>query len=326
VIPTKYNDRLDVPFAAGIPHRVALYSGSSISRGDTMKMRRSGPAALAVCVVVAVLLFQPVAHLGAAAAAAATLSCTAMESYLKTAKVVSQRGTSAGITAPSRAMLDDGTLQHEALIQTVDIKKTNFEGSRGTEVNFRDAWQFNVAGYELAKLLKLNMVPPYVERRVAGRDASLSWWIDDAMMEKDRFQKKIRPPEPLKWNEQLYSARIFHELIADTDFNMTNMLITKDWRVWMIDFTRAFRMTKTISNPKQLTRADRTLLRNMRALTVDRLQQALGRWLGKMEIEGLMARRDLIVQFFDGEVAAKGEDAVLYDLPRSGEPCGAGLQ
>ena len=51
-------------------------------------------------------------------------------------------------------------------------------------------------------------------------------------------------------DEQLYAARIFHQLIADTDFNMTNLLITKDWRIWMIDFTRAFRLTKTINDPK----------------------------------------------------------------------------
>ena len=35
------------------------------------------------------------------------------------------------------------------------------------------------------------MVPPYVERRVSGKDASVSWWVPDAMMEKDRYQKKI---------------------------------------------------------------------------------------------------------------------------------------
>jgi len=281
---------------------------------------------LSVQLISAALLFQSVARTQDAAAPAATLSCTEMETYLKTAKVVSQKSIAVGVTAPSRAMLDNGTLRHEASIQTVDITKTTFEGSRGTELNFRDAWQFNVAGYELAKMLKLNMVPPYVERRVDGKDASLSWWVNDAMMEKDRFQKKIEPPQPMKWNEQLSAARIFHELIADTDFNMTNVLIAKDWRIWMIDFTRAFRTTKTISNPKQLTRADRTLLTSMRELTRDRVQQALGRWVTKSEIEGLMARRDLIVQFFDKEVAAKGEGAILYDLARSSEPCGAGLQ
>jgi len=291
-----------------------------------MKTRRVAPVFLSRCSLSAALLFHVVAHAQDAVAPAATLSCTEMETYLKTAKVVSQKGTSVGVTAPSRAMLDNGTLKHEASIQTVDIKKTVFEGSRGTELNFRDAWQFNVAGYELAKMLKLNMVPPYVERRVGGKDASVSWWVNDAMMEKDRFQKKIQPPQPLKWNEQLYAARIFHQLIADTDFNMTNVLIAKDWRIWMIDFSRAFRLTKTINDPKELTRADRTLLTSMRELTLDGVRQTLGRWLTKNELEGLVARRDLIVQFFDKEVAAKGEGAVLYDLPRSSETCGAGLQ
>ena len=125
-----------------------------------MKKRCVAPASLLVCVMSATLLFQAVARAQYAAAPAATLSCTEMETYLKTAKVVSQKSTSVGVTAPSRAMLDNGTLKHEALIQTVDIRKTTFEGRRGTELNFRDAWQFNVAGYELAKMLKLNMVPP----------------------------------------------------------------------------------------------------------------------------------------------------------------------
>ena len=44
-----------------------------------------------------------------------------------------------------------------------------------------------------------------------------------------------------------------------------------------------------------------------------------------MEIDGLLARRDKIVAFFDKEIAAKGEAAVLFDLPRSGQPCGVGL-
>ena len=106
-----------------------------------MKKRRVAPVSLSVCLMSATLLVQAVVRVQDAAAPAATLSCTEMETYLKTAKVVSQKSTSVGVTAPSRAMLDNGTLRHEALIQTVDIKKTTFAGSRGTELNFRDAWQ-----------------------------------------------------------------------------------------------------------------------------------------------------------------------------------------
>ena len=106
-----------------------------------------------------------------------TLSCAEMETFLKTAKMGRQRSIPVGVTRPSKAPLDDGKLQHDAAIQTIDETKTSFSTAKGTELNFRDSWQFNVAGYELAKMLELNMVPPYVERVVGGKRASVSWWM-----------------------------------------------------------------------------------------------------------------------------------------------------
>ena len=256
----------------------------------------------------------------------ATLTCGEMETFLKTAKIGRQRAIPVGVTLPSRALLDNGTLQHDAAIQTTDISKRTFQTGRGTELNFRDAWQFNVAGYELAKLLELNMVPPYVERKVSGIPASLSWWVGGAMMERDRVQKKISPPNSAKWNHEMYAARLFHELVGDSDFNMTNMLITPDWRLWLIDFSRGFRLTKTIRQPHELPSVDRKLLSNLRGLTPEVLQTTVRRWLNKPEIEAVLARRDLLVRHFDEKIAAKGEAAVLYDLPRMSEPCGTGLQ
>ena len=40
----------------------------------------------------------------------------------------------------------------------------------------------------------------------------------------------------------------------------------------------------------------------------------------------LLARRDKIVKFFEDQIAAKGEAAVLFDLPRVGQACGIGLK
>jgi hypothetical protein len=260
------------------------------------------------------------------ASAPESLTCGEMETFLRTAKPVGRgRDLSVGVTVPSRITLDNGTFRHDAAIQDVEVKKPTFEGLLKTEVNFRDSWQFNVAGYELAKLLGLNMVPPYVERVMFGSASSVSWWIDDAMMERDRFRKKIRPPDAAQWNRQIYVVRVFHELIADSDPNMTNMLITRDWRVWLIDFTRAFRQTRTLNKPDALRQIDRTLLTNLRTLTAQDVQQALGRWLMKPELQALLARRDRIVQLFDKQLASRGEAAVLYDLDRTSEPCGHGL-
>lgn len=285
--------------------------------------RRHAAALLCAPVVVWLSCSAPAAQ--APASPSVTLTCTAMEAFLKTARIGRQKSLPVGVTVPSRAVLDDGRLQHEAVIQTVDITKTSFSTAAGTELNFRDSWQFNVAGYELAKTLGLNMVPPYVERRVSGTPASLSWMVPDAMMERDRHQKKLTPPDMEKWNGEVLASRVFHELIADTDYNMTNLLITKDWRTWMIDFTRGFRRTRSLQEPKGLTAIDRTLLANLRGLTKDVLRPRIGRWVDGGQIDALLSRRDLIVRTFDEQIAAKGEGTVLYDLPRMKEACGTGL-
>ena len=105
-----------------------------------------------------------------------------MEAFLLTAKIGPQRNIPKGVTNPKQATLDDCKLKHDAGIQTIHETKTSFTAARGTELNFKDWWEFNVAGYELTKILDLNIVPPYVERKVGGKSASLTWWVDDAIM------------------------------------------------------------------------------------------------------------------------------------------------
>lgn len=285
---------------------------------------------LALRVLLAVLLLAtwtpPVAAQVADAPATPWLTCADVETFLRTAKIVGRRkDLPVGVTVPARITLDDGRLRHDAAVQNVDVKKSTFDGIMGTELNFRDAWQFNVAGYELAKLLGLNMVLPYVDRVVSGHGSSVSWWLDDAMMERERIRKKIRPPDPVSWNQQMYAARVFHELLGDSDPNATNILITRDWRVWLIDFTRAFRQTRTLRRPEGLQQIDRRLLARLREVTDDQLQQVLGPWLIRPEIQGLLSRRTRLVELFDEQVAARGASAVLYEFERTTEPCGTGL-
>jgi hypothetical protein len=145
------------------------------------------------------------------------------------------------------------------------------------------------------------------------------------MMEKDRLSRKLQPPDLESWNRQMYTARVFGQLISNSDANLTNFLITSDWQLWMIDFTRAFRAGKDIPNSKDLVQCDRKLLAKLRELNKPLLQQRLKSYINNMEMDALLARRDKIVAFFDQEIAAKGEAIVLFDLPRSGQACGVGL-
>ena len=262
---------------------------------------------------------------GDAASGTTILSCSDMESFLKQAKPGPLRSVAAGVTNSHRFTLDDGSIRHDGHLQTVDEKKVKFETANGTEMNFRDSYKYNIAGYRLAKLLGLNMVPPYVERRVGAETGSVAWWVNDTMMESQRYKKNIPIPEQDRWNEQMYAVRVFHELVYDTDPNLTNLLITKDWQLWIIDMTRAFRTNTTLREPKNLVKCDRRLLARLREIDADALKQAVGDSLTKTELRGLEARRARIVQLFDAKIQANGEGAVLYDFARTAQACGTGL-
>ena len=240
-----------------------------------------------------------------------------MEEFLLRANVVKRKGLSQGVTASERATLTDGRITHDAHLQVVDIRKNEFDTPKGKELNFRDTYKFNIAAYRLDKILELNMIPVSVERKVAGNTAAVTWWIDDVLMtELDRYKKKTPPPFPVAWNHQKYTIWVFDELIYNTDRNLGNMVISKDWKLWMIDHTRAFRLMPELLNSKNLMRCDRKLLANIRKLDQETLIPVLTPYLTKEEIKSMLVRRDKIVKLFDTQIAEKGENAVLFDLPQ----------
>ena len=77
-----------------------------------------------------------------------------------------------------------------------------------------------------------------------------------------------------EWNEQMYRMRVFGVLTRDTDRNLTNVLITPEWKVVMIDFTRAFRLHRDLPYPQDLQRCDRSLLAAMKTLTKEGIKGA----------------------------------------------------
>ena len=238
------------------------------------------------------------------------------EEFLRTARIVRIRNIPVGVTHPRRATLTDGKITHDAHVQTVDIHKAVHETPTGKIIGFVDSYKYNIAAYRLDRLLGLKMIPISVERKVQGETAAVTWWIDDILMtEGQRKRRKISAPNSDLWNKQMYCLRVFDQLIYNFDRNLGNVPITTDWRIHMIDHTRAFRREKKLKAEKDLVQCDRRLLAAMRGLTYETLESELRPYLSKSEIKALLARRDLIVEYFDNAVAEKGEQAVLYDLP-----------
>lgn len=236
-----------------------------------------------------------------------------IEAFMRTAKVVGNRSTPSGVTRPSRLTLSDGTFKHDAVFQPIDERKHMFTPDFGKpEMNFVDSWKYNIAAVRLAELVGLaEMMPPTIEYRHDGKTGALAWWMDTLMNEGQRLKKKIGPPNPTAWNNDMYRQRVFMELVRDADRNLTNVLISPEWRIIMIDFTRAFRLQETI-RPLELERADRALLAKMAGLTADAVTTATKGYLTTGEVNAVMKRRDLIISHYRNLVQKLGEAKVLY--------------
>ena len=97
------------------------------------------------------------------------------------------------------------------------------------------------------------MVPVSVERKTEGKKGAFTWWVDDVMTEKERREQGIVATDEQKWNGQASQARIFNELVYNTDANPGNSLITEEWKLVLIDFSRAFRTNKKLRVPENGT-------------------------------------------------------------------------
>jgi hypothetical protein len=236
------------------------------------------------------------------------------EQFLLKAPITRERASKKGITGTVRATLSDGTITHDASIQIIDEQKARFEGVLGTEINFRDTYLFNIAAYRLGKMLGLGgMIPPSVPRSHIATSAAWTWWVEDVLMDEgERAKQNTTGPDKDKWGRQTLIVRVFDQLIANTDRNAGNTLYDKEWRIWMIDHTRAFRLHKQLLNPKMLDKCDRQFLAAMKSLKLDAIKAELSPYLRQEEIKALLQRRDVIVAYFE-----KAGPDKLYDyLPQ----------
>lgn len=224
-----------------------------------------------------------------------------IEHFLLQGKTGATKGTKKGVTGSLRVTMSTETLTHDAHIQTIDEYKREFRTERGVEFDFRDSWTFNVAAYKIDRLIGLNMVPVSVQRSYRGNPGAFTWWLDDVLGDEgDRLvKKKIAPPDMAWWNRQNTMMRLFDQLIANVDRNMGNIVYTKDWRLWAIDHTRAFRKNTELKTPSYITRCDRQVYERLKALDRETLKREVGKWLDEGQIKSLLARRDLIVKKLD---------------------------
>jgi len=240
------------------------------------------------------------------------------EDFLTTAEIVGQeqlKGEGA-VTNPWKLTLKKDDLQHYALWKNINVMVGRYT----------DSWKWEVAAYRIDKLMDLNMVPPTMERRFQGDHGSIQIWADVEMTLKHKMEKNIKMPsyKIFFWNRALYLQRFFDNLIGNEDRHQNNYLITKDWRLILIDHSRSFRTSKKFTTellytekrpegPMEMKELPRTLVDKLKALTAESVKAAVGEYLTDEEVKAVLLRRDLMLLEIDKLIKKYGgEDKVLY--------------
>jgi hypothetical protein len=157
----------------------------------------------------------------------------------------------------------------------------------GVHRGFRESYKAEIATYELDKLLKLDMVPPTVERELQGHTGSATFWVEGVV---DLKAGTSAAPDRAQWEKQLARMAMFDSLIGNRDRNLANALRDAEWNLILIDHLRAFGpATEPLPD---LSKVDKELWARIEGLTRAQLDAALGAWLEKDQISAIVDRRE----------------------------------
>lgn len=238
-----------------------------------------------------------------------------IENLLKTAEIVNFSEIGEGVTKPYRLYLKSGGIEISGA----------WKNPRGTQQGFLEGWQYEIAAYEMDKLLGLNMVPPTVERQFRGRIGSLQYWVTTEMSDLDRIEEEIGIPKSVitKWENRKYLTRAFDCIIANDDRTQQNIRYTKDWRTILIDHSRSFRSTRQhnrrlvfgkngIKAVALFRRLPRAFVEKVKALTYESVKEATDPYLTDREIKAVISRKDIFLKEVEEMIKEQGEENVLY--------------
>lgn len=179
--------------------------------------------------------------------------------------------------------------------------------------NFFESYKSEVAAYKLDRLLELDMVPPAVERRYNGDPVSLQLFAENATMLKEVNEKKLRAPDPAKWNYQLHRACLFDDLVANIDPNEGNLMFDPQWNFIKIDCSRCFtnQLVQPFEIGKALNQIDKPFFERVKALDKATVNREIGDFVESGAVNALFLRRDAIVKAFEKLAAQKGANQVF---------------
>jgi hypothetical protein len=228
-----------------------------------------------------------------------------IEAFLRKGPIVEiRKDLEIGRTLSWTVSLDDGTTKGRALFKYVH---------RPRPAAFADCYEYELAAYELNRMLGLDIVPPTVARKINGNPGALQWRLEGCLTERDRERSGLQPPDLDVFLKRLEEIRIFEFLVNDECQDKDDTLIHKDnWAVCRVDFSEAFGPGPAIEDACPFARCSRRLFEGLSETTRRDFARRLQPYLSGAELGDLWNRRGWIVGRIRKLIEEKGERAVLY--------------
>ena len=83
---------------------------------------------------------------------------------------------------------------------------------------FWESYKTEIAAYELDKLLKMDMVPPTVERQLQGIEGAAQLWVEKRPV-RWKATRRQASRQRVDWENQLVRMTMFDNLIGNRDRN-----------------------------------------------------------------------------------------------------------
>jgi hypothetical protein len=177
------------------------------------------------------------------------------------------------------------------------------------------SYQYELAAYELSKVLGVDFIPPLVPKTVLKMKGSLQIFMAGCITENKRRQQKLDPPDPKRFADALDEMNVFENLMYCPREDLGDILIqTATWRVFRVDFMEAFDPVAELLPEAEPSRCSIRLYKSLSELNPKNIEVMLGRYLNPDEIKSLLERRIIVLDKLDRLIKAKGRDAVLFSF------------
>jgi len=236
------------------------------------------------------------------------LSDAEVMDLLRSGEIIETVEIPIGINGIDRLLIEKDGMRIHGGFREVDLERKDHRVGNEFFLLFRDSYIFECAAYEIAKLLGLTNVPPTVVRKVDGVDGSLQVWVEGVY----ESINDAHPAKPLEWSRQLGTMKLFDALVYNIDRNPGNLLVDHEFRLWLIDHTRAFQVKAKPFELDKVINVRADVWDKLRALDEAQVAAAAGPFLTTRQISMLMERRDALVVHINALIAERPPGTVVY--------------